>query len=100
LHGSDENGSAGGVGDFEPHAPMSGCFSRQFGSAPHDFRDQGSHTRELNSILIFDKAKVIADMEVVDSHRVAALSTRKIPLALEQLLVPAPYGQWIAGLLV
>ena len=49
----------------------------QFVCGPDDLHEQGSHVWEFNSISIFHDAKVIADMKVVDAHRVAALSARQ-----------------------
>ncbi len=77
LDRGDQNGSAACIGNLEAHATINRSFAGQFMCAPDDLHEQGSRVREFNPIGIFHNAKVIADVKVVDAHRVAALSARQ-----------------------
>ena len=76
MHRGDKNRSAVRIGDFETHATVSRCCPWQLVRTANDLREQGSQIREFNAIRIFYNAKVIADVEIVDAHQIAALLPR------------------------
>jgi hypothetical protein len=76
LHGSDQNYTAVRIGYLKAHAAVNICCSWQLVCATDHFHEHGSQAWKFNAIPIFHNAEVVADMEVVDPHRVAALSRR------------------------